>query len=104
MKILILGGTRFLGRSFVEIALAKGHEITLFNRGKTNPDLFPEVECLKGDRDNDIKPLQGRKWDVVVDTCGYVPRIVKKSAAVRTRGRYEIMWTRGCVIPHPLIK
>lgn len=80
MKILILGGTRFLGRSFVEIALAKGHDITLFNRGKTNPDLFPEVECLKGDRDNDLKPLQGRKWDVVVDTCGYVPRIVKKSA------------------------
>lgn len=80
MKILIIGGTKFLGRSLVEIALAKGHEITLFNRGKTNPDLFPEVECLKGDRDSDLKPLQSRKWDAVVDTCGYVPRIVKKSA------------------------
>jgi len=79
MKILILGGTRFLGRSLLEIALAKGHEITLFNRGKSNPELFPEVEFLTGDRDSDLKPLQGRKWDVVVDTCGYVPRIVKKS-------------------------
>ena len=80
MKILIIGGTRFLGRSLVEIALDKGHEITLFNRGRTNPDLFPEIECLKGDRDSDLEPLQGRKWDAVVDTCGYVPRIVKKSA------------------------
>lgn len=80
MKIIIIGGTKFLGRSFVEIALAKGHEITLFNRGMTNPDLFPEVECLKGDRDIDLKPLRGRKWDALLDTCGYVPRIVKISA------------------------
>jgi len=80
MKILVLGGTRFLGRTLVEIALAKGYEITLFNRGKTNPDLFPEVEHLKGDREGDLNPLRGRKWDAVVDTCGYVPRIVKKSA------------------------
>jgi len=80
MKLLILGGTRFLGRNLVEIALAQGHEITLYNRGKTNPDLFPQVEHLRGDRDSNLKPLQGRKWDAVVDTCGYVPRIVKESA------------------------
>jgi 2'-hydroxyisoflavone reductase len=80
MKMLVLGGTRFLGRTLVEAALARGHDITLFNRGTTNPDLFREVEHLKGDRDGDLNPLRGRTWDVVVDTCGYVPRIVKKSA------------------------
>lgn len=80
MKILIIGGTRFLGRTLVETALKQGHELTLFNRGKTNPVLFPDVEQLKGDRDADLHVLTGRKWDVVVDTCGYVPRIVKKSA------------------------
>ncbi len=80
MKILILGGTRFVGRSLVETAISEGHEVTLFNRGKTNPDLFPELELIVGDRDSELRPLHGRKWDVVVDTCGYVPRIVKKSA------------------------
>ena len=80
MKILVIGGTRFLGRTFVEIALQQGQELTLFNRGQTNPDLFPDVERLKGDRDKDLGVLRDRKWDVVLDTCGYVPRIVKKSA------------------------
>jgi 2'-hydroxyisoflavone reductase len=82
MKILVIGGTRFLGRTFVETALRQGHELTLFNRGQTNPDLFPEVERLKGDRDRDLALLKRRFWDVVLDTCGYVPRIVKKSAAL----------------------
>lgn len=80
--MLILGGTRFLGRNLVEAAIGKGYEITIFTRGKTNPHLFPEVEHLKGDRDSELKHLQGRRWDVVVDTCGYVPRVVKKSAAL----------------------
>jgi 2'-hydroxyisoflavone reductase len=80
MKLLIIGGTMFLGRHIVEAALARGHEITLFNRGNTNPDLFPEVEKLRGDRQNDLSALQGRKWDVAIDTCGYVPRVVKMSA------------------------
>lgn len=84
MKILVLGGTKFLGRTFVETALSKGHEITLFNRGKTNPDIFPEAEHLIGNRDSDLKPLRGRRWDAVVDTCGYVPRIVRKSAELLT--------------------
>jgi len=80
LKILVLGGTKFLGRTFVETALSKGHEIILFNRGKTNPDIFPEAEHLIGSRDSDLKPLHRRTWDAVVDTCGYVPRIVRKSA------------------------
>ena len=80
MKLLVIGGTRFLGRTLVETALRQGHEITLFNRGQTGPDLFLDVERLKGDRDGDLVLLTDRKWDVVVDTCGYVPRVVNKSA------------------------
>jgi 2'-hydroxyisoflavone reductase len=80
MKILVIGGTRFLGRTLVETALKQEHELTLFNRGKSNPGLFPDVERITGDRNTDLELLHGRKWDIVVDTCGYVPRIVKKSA------------------------
>ncbi|MCP3098278.1 SDR family oxidoreductase [Myxococcus sp. K15C18031901] len=84
LSILILGGTKFLGPALVESARARGHTVTLFNRGKTNPGLFPDVEKLQGDRDptkaEGLKALEGRKWDAVVDTSGYVPRIVKASA------------------------
>lgn len=80
MRVLILGGTKFLGRALVDSALARGHEVTLFNRGNTNPDLYPDLEKLRGDRDGGLSALEGRKWDAVVDTCGYVPRIVKMSA------------------------
>lgn len=80
MKLLILGGTRFLGRHLVDAALARGHEVTLFNRGQSNAELFPEVEKLRGDRDGNLTALEGRKWDAVIDTCGYVPRLVRDSA------------------------
>jgi len=80
MKILILGGTIFLGKHLVNSAQKKGHEVTLFNRGKHNPDWFPNVEKLKGDRDGDFESLKGRTFDAVIDTSGYVPRIVKLSA------------------------
>ncbi len=80
MKILILGGTVFLGRALVEVALQNGHQVTLFNRGKSNPDLFPEVEKLVGERDSELTALQGRRWEAVIDTCGYVPRVVERSA------------------------
>jgi 2'-hydroxyisoflavone reductase len=79
MKLLIIGGTQFLGRHFVETALAQGHKVTLFNRGQTNPGLYPEVEKLVGDRAADLAPLRGRTWDAVVDTSGYVPRVVRAS-------------------------
>ena len=79
MKILIIGGTRFLGRHLVNSARARGHEVTLFNRGKTNPELFQKVKKIRGDREKDLDQLAGR-WDAVIDTCGYVPRIVKMSA------------------------
>jgi 2'-hydroxyisoflavone reductase len=82
MDLLILGGTGFLGRHLVEAALADGHRITLFNRGLSSPDLFPEVETIKGDREADLSALRGRGWDAVIDTCGYVPRVVGASAAL----------------------
>ena len=80
MRFLVLGGTKFLGRAAVEIALARGHEVTLFNRGETNPDLFPEAERLRGDRTGDLVELRGRKWDAVLDPSGYVPAVVRASA------------------------
>ena len=80
MHILILGGTRFVGRHMVEVARQRGHQITLFNRGQSNPDLFPDVTTLRGDRDGDLQALRGKRWDTVVDTSGYVPRVVRDSA------------------------
>jgi 2'-hydroxyisoflavone reductase len=90
VKILVLGGTKFLGRATVEAALERGHELTLFNRGQTNPDLFPEAEQLRGDRTKDLTPLAGRDWDAVVDPSGYLPAAVRASAEeLRDRvGRY----------------
>jgi 2'-hydroxyisoflavone reductase len=80
MRILILGGTVFLGRHLVETALANGHQVTIFNRGQHNPDSYPEVEKLCGDRTGDVEALRGRRWDAAIDTCGYLPGVVKKSA------------------------
>jgi 2'-hydroxyisoflavone reductase len=79
-RILILGGTGFLGPALVEAARPRGHVLTLFNRGKTRPELFPDVEKLRGDRDGKLDALRGRRWDAVVDTSGYVPRVVRMSA------------------------
>jgi len=79
MRILVLGGTQFLGRHVVDAALEHGHRITSFNRGQTRPELFPDVEKLRGDRDGDLGALAGRTFDAVVDTSGYVPRIVEQT-------------------------
>jgi 2'-hydroxyisoflavone reductase len=80
MRLLILGGTVFLGRHLVEAALARGHEVTLFNRGRHAPELFPEAEKLRGEREGDLAPLAGRRWDAVIDTSGHLPRAVRASA------------------------
>ncbi len=79
MRMLVLGGTQFLGRHVVDAALERGHDVTLFNRGQTRPELFPDVEKLRGDRDGDLDALRGRSFDAVVDTSGYVPRIVRET-------------------------
>jgi len=80
LKILILGGTRFIGLHMTALALQRGHTVTFFNRGHTKADRFPEVERIHGDRNGQIDGLKGRAWDVVIDNSGYVPRIVKLSA------------------------
>ena len=77
--LLVLGGTRFVGRALVEAALQTGHHVTLFNRGQTNPSLFPDVEQLRGDRTTDLSALAGRSWDVVVDVAAYHPADVRLS-------------------------
>lgn len=82
MDILVLGGTKFVGRHIVRTAIDRKHQVTLFNRGQTNPELFPEIEKLVGDREGDLAPLREKIWDAVIDTCGYVPRIVRNSARV----------------------
>lgn len=95
MKILVLGGTRFVGRHAVEAALAAGHAVTLFNRGKSGADLFPGVETLVGDRAGDHAALAGRTWDVVLDACAYRPAEVR-GAMARLRGNaglYQLIST-----------
>jgi 2'-hydroxyisoflavone reductase len=89
LRILVLGGTKFLGRAVVDDALRRRHEPTLFNRGSTNPGLFPEAEHLRGDRKRDLSLLEGRTWDAVIDTSGYIPADVRASAQqLRETGRY----------------
>lgn len=79
MKLLVIGGSNFVGRHIVETAIGKGHEVTTFNRGKGNPGLFPNIEKIFGDRNDDLELLVGREWDAVIDTCGFLPSVVKKS-------------------------
>jgi len=80
MRLLVIGGTRFLGRHLVEDALSRGHDVTLFHRGRSNPGLFPACTTIHGDRDGGLGALAGGRWDIVLDTCGYVPRVVAASA------------------------
>ena len=80
MRILVLGGTKFVGRSYVERALDAGHDVTLFNRGRTGPELFGDVEQIRGDRDVSLEPLAGRSWDLVFDPSCYLPRHARMAA------------------------
>lgn len=85
MKVLLLGGTVFLGRHLVDALQARGHEVTLFNRGRSDAALLGEFEQLRGDRalgEHGLAALRGRRWDAAIDTCGFVPRIVAASAAL----------------------
>jgi 2'-hydroxyisoflavone reductase len=80
VRLLVLGGTRFVGRGLVQAALADGHDVTLFHRGRTAPGLFADAEHVLGDRDGGLAPLAGRTFDACVDVSGYVPRLVRDSA------------------------
>src|SRR6188472_3532773 len=80
VRLLLLGGPKFVGRAVIDAARERGHEVTLFNRGTTGADLYPELERIVGDRDGGLEGLRGREWDAVVDTSGYLPRVVGESA------------------------
>lgn len=80
LKLLVLGGTGFIGPEIISHALDRGHEVTMFNRGRTGTHLFPRIERLIGDRDGQLDALKGREWDAVIDNTGYVPRLVRDSA------------------------
>jgi 2'-hydroxyisoflavone reductase len=82
LRILILGGTGFIGPHQVKAALDRGHTLTLFNRGRTNPGLFPDLETLLGDRDGDLESLRNREWDCVIDNSGFEPEQVALSAGL----------------------
>ena len=79
MRLLVLGGTKFLGRPVVETALERGHDVTLFNRGRTNPELFPEAEKIRGDREQELNALRERRWDAAIDMSTFLPRVVRLS-------------------------
>lgn len=93
LRILILGGTGFIGPHMVRYALDRGHAVTLFNRGRTNTHLFPEVEKLVGDRDGELGALEGGNWDVVLDNSGYVPRHVRDSAQLLSGASDHYLFT-----------
>ena len=97
LRILILGGTNFIGPHQIEYALARGHEITLFNRGRTNTHLFPDLEKLIGDRNDNLSALEGRSWDVVIDNSAINPAWVERSANLLrdSVGRYIFVSTRS---------
>jgi len=81
VRLLVLGGTVFVGRHVVEAALSRGHEVTLFNRGRQHAHLFPELEKLRGDRDGNLSALRGRRFDAVVDPSGYTPQQMRATVA-----------------------
>src|SRR5438270_858593 len=97
-----LRGTKFLGRATVDAALARGHDVTLFNRGQTNPDLYPDVEAVRGDRTQDLRALEGREWDAVLDMATFLPRVVRLSVeALRGRvGRYVYVSSGSAYAAH----
>lgn len=80
LRILVLGGTGFIGPHMVREALRRGHDVSLFNRGRTDDELFPDLQTFIGDRDNKLDALKGHEWDAVIDNSGYVPRHVADSA------------------------
>ena len=98
LKILVLGGTGLIGPPMVSYAVARGHEVTLFNRGKTNTELFPDLEKLRGDRNDDLSALEaeveaGRRWDAVVDNTASIPRWVTASAGLLAEAADYYLYT-----------
>lgn len=102
MDILIIGGTNFLGPAIVDAALDRGHRLTIFNRGMSQPGFQANADLIHGDRETDLQRLANRQWDAVIDTCGYLPRLVALSARA-LRGqveRYVFISTLSVYPPH----
>src|SRR5690606_6103793 len=101
LRILILGGTGFIGPHLVRAVLARGHTPVLFNRGRTQPQMFVEqyegIENLVGDREGDISALENSRWDAVIDDSGYTPGAVRATAQLLrdSVGHYLFTSTRG---------
>jgi 2'-hydroxyisoflavone reductase len=95
VKLLVIGGTRFVGRAFVEQAVRHGHDVAVFHRSVSEPEDFPSVEHLHGDRDGQLGLLRGRSWDAVLDTCAYIPRAVREASVVLQdfAGHYTLVST-----------
>jgi 2'-hydroxyisoflavone reductase len=102
MRLLVLGGTAFAGRHLVDLAIERGHDVTLFNRGQTGADLFPGADRVVGQRSGDLEGLRGRRFDAVVDTSGYLPADVERSAGLLsgTAGRYLFVSSRSVYTDH----
>jgi 2'-hydroxyisoflavone reductase len=102
MRILVIGGTRFVGRHFVEQAVARGHGVTVFHRGRTGNDLFPDLDHRIGDRDTDLSTLAEGEWDATVDTCAYIPRQVHTLADfLGDRGGHHLLVSSVSVYAAP---
>jgi nucleoside-diphosphate-sugar epimerase len=96
MKLLVIGGTQFVGRAFVEEAVRRGNEVTIYHRGASEPADLPVVDHVHGDRDGQLNTLRGRTWDVVLDTCAYFPRAVREVAGLADAfGSYALVSTLG---------
>ncbi|ACZ91372.1 NAD-dependent epimerase/dehydratase family protein [Streptosporangium roseum] len=93
MRILIIGGTRFVGRHITEAAMAAGHEVSLLHRGQTGPELFPEAEHLRADRNEDLSILRDRRWDATIDASAYLPSQIASLAGVLSTGQYVFIST-----------
>lgn len=97
-RLLMIGGTRFMGYFATACGLKRGHSVTLFNRGKSSLNAFPQAERIRGDRDDALDLLRGRRWDVVIDTCGFVPRIVRKSAELLKDAVEQYIFISSCSV------
>lgn len=92
MRLLLLGGTVFLGRHIIDAALARGHTVTMLNRGRHGAGLFPDVERLIGDRDGDMSALRGRDFDAVIDCSAFNPAQIERSLAALDTGTPHVVF------------
>jgi 2'-hydroxyisoflavone reductase len=103
MRILIIGGTAFVGRHIAQTAIDAGHDVTLFHRGRTGSDLFPQATVLTGDRDEDLSALRAGQWAATIDVCAYLPRQVRELAsALDGRGGHQLFISTASVYRTPV--